>query len=450
MTQSTTFSSKALASVPRARARFLAQAIQLEEQGPSVIVRLAIWVAIGALAAAIAWAWKTEVPEVAKSRGEVMPAGLIHDIQHLEGGIVKRILVRDGDRVNKGQLLLEFAPPAIESELKQARVREAYLDMEAERLQALLEDRPPRIDPDHSAYPELARKQLTIHAAQLAGQEAEASVLDAQIRQRQTELERQQTQAREIKKEIRLLEEQVRIRSQGVKSKLVPRTELLSTETRLAETRRELRTVKDSIVVAQAALEEALQRRQELDTRFKRDIEIEAGKVISQLAEVRQTLIRLRDKAARLKVTAPVDGIVQGLSITRVNAVVEPGQVIMQLVPVNDELIVEARVPPSEIGHVHIGQQADVKIDSYDTSRYGSAKGVVRRISASTYLDERRNPYYRAEIALERDYLGEDPSRFRIIPGMTVEADIRTGSKTILDYLLRPVSRGFSAAFTER
>lgn len=450
MTQSTAFSTKTLAGIPRARARFLAQAIQLEEQGPSVIVRLAIWLAIGALAAAIAWAWKTEVAEVAKSRGEVMPAGLIHDIQHLEGGIVKQILVRDGDRVAEGQLLLEFAPPATESELEQTRVRKVSLEMEAERLQAILEDRSPSIDPATSPYPVLARKQLAIHAAQLASHESEASVLDAQIRQRQTELERQQTQAKAIEKEIALLKEQVRIRSQGLESKLVSRTELLSTQTRLAETQRELRTVKDGIVVARAALEEARERRQELESRFKRDIEIEAGKVLSQLAEVKQALIRLQDRAARLKVRAPVDGIVQGLSITRINAVVEPGQVIMQLVPVDDKLIVEARVPPSEIGHVHVGQTADVKIDSYDPGRFGSAKGEVRRISASTYLDERRNPYYRAEIALERDYLGDNPEQFRIIPGMTVEADIQTGSKTILDYLLRPVSRGFQAAFTER
>ncbi len=242
----------------------------------------------------------------------------------------------------------------------------------------------------------------------------------------------------------------MRIRSKGVNSQLVARTELLSTQTRLAETQRELRTVRDGIIVARSALDEATQRRLELDTRFKKDTEIEAGKVMSQLAEVEQTLVRLRDRASRLNVRAPVDGIVQELSITRINAVVEPGQVIMQLVPVNDELIVEARIPPTEIGHVHIGQPADVRVDSYNTSRYGSATGTVRRISASTYLDERRNPYYRAEIELEKDYVGDNPEQFRIIPGMMVEADIKTGAKTILDYLLRPVTRGFSNAFRER
>ncbi|RMG33104.1 MAG: HlyD family type I secretion periplasmic adaptor subunit [Gammaproteobacteria bacterium] len=451
MTQnSTTLSSKALAGLPRARARFLAQAIQLEEQGPSSIVRGAILLALALLVAAVGWAWTTEVAEIAKTRGEVMPAGLIHDIQHLEGGIVSEILVRDGDRVSKGQLLLRFAPPATQSELEQARVRKASLQMEAERLEAMVEGRKPDIDPDSSPYPALARKQLTIYQAQLASHESEAAVLDAQIHQRETELKRQQAQAEAIEKELALLEEQVRIRSKGVNNQLVARTELLSTQTRLAETQRELRTVRDGIIVARSALDEARERRAELDTRFKKDIEIEAGKVLAQLAEVEQTLVRLQDRAARLQVRAPVDGIVQGLSITRINAVVEPGQVIMQLVPVDDELIVEARIPPTEIGHVHLGQRADVRIDSYDPSRVGSAKGTVQRISASTYLDEKRNPYYRAEIALDKDYVGDDPQRFRIIPGMTVEADIKTGSKTILDYLMLPVTRGLDNAFRER
>ncbi len=163
MTNTTTVNAKSLSGVPRARARFLAQAIQLEEQEPSSIVRGAIYIAIALLVASVAWAWSTEVNEVAKARGEVMPAGLIQDIQHLEGGIVSEILVRDGDRVDKGQLLLRFAPPATQSELEQARVRKASLEMEAERLQAIIEGRKPAIDPGTSKYPVLARKQLTIY-----------------------------------------------------------------------------------------------------------------------------------------------------------------------------------------------------------------------------------------------------------------------------------------------
>lgn len=163
-----------------------------------------------------------------------------------------------------------------------------------------------------------------------------------------------------------------------------------------------------------------------------------------------QSLVRLQDRVQRLQITAPVGGIVQGLTVTSINAVVEPGQVILRVVPVDDELIVESRISPRDIGHVHPGQQADVRFDSYDYARFGSISGTVRRISPSTYLDEHRNPYYRAEIRLSKYYLADQPAALRIIPGMTVQADIRTGSKSILDYLVKPISRGFATAFRER
>ena len=176
----------------------------------------------------------------------------------------------------------------------------------------------------------------------------------------------------------------------------------------------------------------------------------EAGKIISEIAEVEQTLIRLNDRATRLNVVAPVSGIVQALSINSINAVAEPGKIILRIVPMNDELIVESRIMPDDVGHVHIGQSADVKIDSYDSSRFGSIDGTVKQISATTYLDEKNNPYYRAEITLKQTWVGNNPEIMKIIPGMTVQANIETGAKSILAYLLRPISRGFDNAFSER
>lgn len=135
-------------------------------------------------------------------------------------------------------------------------------------------------------------------------------------------------------------------------------------------------------------------------------MELEAGRVASELAEVEQSLLSLKERVNRLEVYAPVDGIIQALAITRINAVVEPGKVIMQVVPVDDDMIVETRISPAEIGHIHTGQSTLVKVDSFDYARFGGVPGKVRQISASTYLDEKRNPYYRAEIELERAWVG--------------------------------------------
>lgn len=436
--------------ITRARARFLAQAIQLEEQSPAMVIRGAITFTVLMLIAAIVWAWYTPISEVTTAVGDVVPAGLIQDVQHLEGGMVSEIHVRNGDEVSEGSLLLRFAPPAIESELEQTQVRRAALTMELERIQALVEQRTPDFGEMGRRYPVLATKQLTIYEAQLASWEAENQVLDARLRQRQTELERQENQAESIRTEIYLLREQVGIRKKLVKDRVVARTELLATQSQLAELERERRTIEDSVIVARSALEEAEQLRKDTRARFIRDLELEAGEVTSRLAEVEQTLVRLKDRASRLNVYSPVNGIVQALSITRINAVVEPGQVIMQIVPVGDDLIVEARVSPDDIGHIHAGQVADIKVDSYDFARFGSVAGEILKISASTYLDEQRQPYYRAEIGLRKSWLGDQPDRFRIIPGMTVKADIKTGEKSILDYLLKPISRGLDSAFRER
>ncbi len=206
----------------------------------------------------------------------------------------------------------------------------------------------------------------------------------------------------------------------------------------------------DDVIVARTAYEESKQRRLELYARKNQEIELEAGTIANELAEVSSSLIRLRDRVKRLSVYAPVGGIVQGLSISSVNEVVAPGHVITQIVPVQDELIIEAKIKPQDIGHVHTGQTAKVKFSSYDSGRFGSLEGRVDRISPSTYLDGERNPYYRAELKLEKNYLGSDPEQLKILPGMMVTADIRTGEKSILDYLMKPVTRGFSNAFKER
>ncbi|MEJ1353498.1 MAG: HlyD family type I secretion periplasmic adaptor subunit [Candidatus Sedimenticola sp. (ex Thyasira tokunagai)] len=444
------FAEENTTGIPRARARFLAQAIELEEGEPRYIIPVAVFVSIFLLASLVVWGGFISVNEVAIAEGEVIPAGLIHNVQHLEGGIVDKLHVRNGDRVKEGDTLISFDPSASESELQQMLTRQAGLQLQGERLQALVEKRDPDFSKVGESYLDLAEKQRTIYLAQVSRQESELAVVDSQVSQRRSELTRQQNQVAALRKELKIYKEQVEIRQALSKKGTVSRTELLAAQSRLAEAESEMRRTVDSVAVARTAIEESEQHRLEIFSRSNQDVELEAGTVANELAEVEGTLIRLRDRVARLELHAPVSGIIQGLVVSSSNAVVSPGQVIMQVVPVEDELIVEARIQPQDIGHVHTGQTAKVKFTSYDTSRFGSLEGTVNRISASTYLDDERNPYYRAELKLERNYLGSDPEQLKILPGMTVTADIRTGEKTILDYLLKPVTRGFSNAFKER
>lgn len=444
------FSQNTTAGLPRARAYYLNQAIQLEEVTPLNIINIAIMFSGGLLLALVLWAHLTQIKEVATTRGEVIPADLIHNVQHLEGGIVSEILVRNGDLVKKGQTLLRFSPPATMSELEQMSVRYASLVLQQERLQALMEKRSPEFNSAGESYPNLASQQLTIYQAQLNSQQQNLMVIDQQIEQKKTEKQRSLNQSIIMENEIKLLEEQVNIRKGLNKSGVVSRDELLATQIKLSENKREHRQFKDNFKVAKTALAETGQRRKDAEFQFIKDVQLESGQIVSEIAEVEQTLIRLNDRANRLNVVAPIGGIVQALAINSINAVAEPGKIILRIVPMDNKLIVESRIMPNDVGHVHIGQNADVKIDSYDSSRFGSIDGKVKQISATTYLDEKNNPYYRAEITLDQIWVGDNPEIMKIIPGMTVQANIKTGEKSILAYLLRPISRGFDNAFSER
>ena len=444
------FSRKSDHALRRARAKYLTQAILLEEKGPSGIISTAIFFILLLLVGSVIWATLTEVNETAQAPGEVIPAGLSVKVQHLEGGLVNELPIRDGQQVAQGEVLLRLHDSYLKSELAQFQVREAALNLQAERLAALVEDREPNFAGIEKNFPNLSQKQMTIYSAQKRSQENEHLVFLSQIKQKENELIRQKNQVESRQKEVLLLIEQVVLREKLNSENLVARTELLSTETRLAEAQGALQQAEDGVIVAESAVEEIKQRQLERKAIFLKEVEMEAGGVASELAEVTQSIVRLQERIERTIITSPIDGIVQNLSISAGHAVIEPGQTIMQIIPIYEDLVVDAKVSPTDIGHVKVGDRADIRVDSYDTARFGLLEGKVSKISATTYLDETKQPYYKAKITLASTRLGNETSPLRLIPGMTVNATIQTGNKTLMAYLLRPVQRGLNSAFGER
>lgn len=438
------------AGVPRARARFLAQAIQLEENGISNIIEVAIYSILGLIAAILVWMSLTDISEVSVAAGKVVPVGYIHNIQHLEGGLIGSILVEEGDRVEAGDLLLTFAPPASQAGLDQLVIRKTILELDLERLSAIRDLRDVDFGEAGTHYPVLATKAHDAFRAQVTSEAIELEVIDARIEQRISELQRQENQVLELENELKLLQQQVEIREGLARTKVISQSDLLRVQSEYASMSSRLRSAKDSVFVAGNALAEERMHRDEVVAARQHDMEQEAAYAQNELAELDSALVGARDKVDRLKVYAAVAGIIQGVSVTAVNAVVKPGEVIMQVVPVDDELIIESRVMPDEVGYIRVGQSADVKVDSYDASRYGSISGFVRQISPSTYLDEQSNPYYKVKVGLEKSWVGDQSGQMAVIPGMTVHVDIITGSKSIMQYLLKPVTRGFQSAFSQR
>jgi len=448
--ESLSLSDKVKSEVPRARARFIAQSIQLEESDAPGAVSIGIMTIAFLCVAIVVWAYVTPVNEVAVTQGEVVPSGHNHVVQHLEGGIVKAIHVSNGELVEKGDALVHISPAATKSDLQQIEARHTVLKLQLIRLNSILSG----IEPDYEIYiqdyPDLVKGEINIYKAQLKSYVAQSSLAQTKIKQREQELDRENNKEKYLKRELDVLQQQVVMREDLASRGLVSRVEYLDRKTDLAETETQYQQTLANIRVAIEAKEEAYGELDELESRSSEEVKKEIGKVSGELAELDQNLTKFQDRVARLEITAPVSGIVKGLTINTIQGVIKPGETIMEIVPADDLLIVESRVTTSDIGHVSIGQQAEVKINSYDPHRFGTVMGNIKQISASTFLDEQHNPYFQATIALDKDFVGSATNKYRIIPGMTVQADIKTGEKSVLDYLLKPIYRGFQNAFQER
>jgi len=435
--------------VDRRLVKLLSQPLILEEAGPPrLLVQMTQALSL-LIVGLIAWAAVAEIRESALARGQVIPAGSVLQVQHLEGGIVADILIEDGDIVEPGQTLIRLESASAQAELEQLRAREVSLALRAERLRAFVVGRAPDFAMS-GAHPELAADQQAILDMQSEARASQRRVLEARIAQQQAHAASLVGQRKSLERQVAILEEQLEMRGTLLKKGLVSRVVYLETERTLNRTRGELASVVGEAEKSIAAIREARDSLEETDLGLRNDALKEMGEVTGELAQVREQLAKLEDRVRRLAIVAPARGIVKGLVAKTVGGVVPPGETVMEIVPFDETMVAEVRISPRDIGHLRVGQEADVKVSTYDVSRFGSVAGTLRQISASTFEDEQGDPYYRAIVALADDHVGDDPEANLILPGMVVDVAINTGSKSVMQYLLKPVYRGFHGAFSER
>ncbi|WP_417834937.1 HlyD family type I secretion periplasmic adaptor subunit [Thalassospira xiamenensis] len=434
----------------RRMARYLSHAVLLEEGGISVFVRSAMVMLSVGFIALIAWAATTQIKETATTFGQVMPTGAVNKIQHLEGGIISEIMVRDGDLVEKDQVLMRLKPEASQAELSQAETRLASLRLEAERYRALAESRDPDFTLLMDQYPELAKNQQEIYRIKTDLDSSQREILDVQIKERNAELAQLQQQEGTLRRSVELLNQEVTMRrslyEQGLNSKVL----FLNIQRELNEAQGNLSSVIAEMARARETIAEANLRQNELRNSQREEALSELGRLGGEIAQADEALRKLKDRVARLEIRAPSKGYIKGLQFTTIGGVIAPAQVVMELVPTDDALVAETRISTEDIGHVHLGQPVTVKVSAFDYIRYGSISGELVSISASTFVDEDGRPYYKGRVALDSDQVGEGARAQPIIPGMTVQADIQTGERTLLQYLLKPVYVSLDQAFSER
>jgi len=432
--------------------RHLAHSVLLDEAVAPRHIRLTIALLCSALAAFLIWAAVAQLDEVSAAPGQIVPSGAVQVVQHQDGGTVARIGAVDGERVKKGQVLLELDRVETEAELKVAEARYWALTARAARLKAQSEEKweLPGLDEVPEQHADVVREQKAILESHRVAIENQAKVLRAQLAQHEADLTRVRRQIDTGLDEVRILREVAGIRSELEKDKLVTRVQSLETQRTLVLQEGDLDKLRAQRSAARATVVEAQARLQTLRSDRRQAANDELGAASAELAQVTELLVKLRRRLERIAIAAPVDGIVQDLRFRTLGGVIPPGAVVMNVVPVDDVMQAEVRIASTDVGHVHAGQLVRVKVLTYDFLRYGTVEGHLASVSPSSFIDEKGVPYFRGIVRLNRDHLGAAPNEFPVLPGMTVVCDIITDRKSVLQYLARPVAVAFRQGLRER
>ncbi|OUR78670.1 hypothetical protein A9Q83_07290 [Alphaproteobacteria bacterium 46_93_T64] len=428
----------------------LGQSIMLEEGGPSSLLRTAILFSFVTLLAFVVWAQYAEIDEVSVASGEVIPSGAVQNIQHIDGGTITEIAISEGEIVKKGQILIRLDPTIIRGELQQLETQKVIWDLKSKRLYAFAENKKTLNADQVSGYVGLVKEQKNLLLIQQLDLRNQQSVLQTQIDQRRSELALLKDQILILGGQIEPLREQMKIREGLLKSNTLSRFDYLNSQRQYLQEKGNL----DELVLkqksAKQAIKEAEGRLAELNGRIKREALDEMASANAEVLKINENVKRLKSALGRLNIISPVDGVIQGMDVNSVGTVIKPGNPILSVVPIDQELIVETRIRPEDIGFLQLGQQATVKFTTYNYSRYGSVEGSLTHISATTFEDEKGENFYKGKVALSQIFVGKDPERNLILPGMTATADIHSGKKTLLDYLLKPIHTTLTQSFRER
>jgi adhesin transport system membrane fusion protein len=407
---------------------------------------------IGLLIIAIIWAFFARLDVVAKALGNVVPQGQIKTIQHLEGGIVREFFVREGDKVKKGQILVQLDLGAAGMNADELQVRIDGLYLKRARLHAHVNRIP-------LSFPEApAERQLGLVSAERQAYDSRQrqvssrlEVVDRQIKQKEAELKEFLAQKVATKQALAIAYERSALSQGLVKDKLVSKLELLEIRRDIGELKGKLAEIEAAIPRAKASIAETIARRAEDTVRFRSESVELLRETEVDLARHRELLSKASDQVRRTEVLSPIRGVVKNLANNTVGGVVRAGDPIMEIVPVNEKLVIEAKLSPVDVGFVKEQMKADVKISTYEFIRYGGLEGTVTQVAADANQDQQSGDhYFRVIVETDKSYLLSEGKKLPISSGMQAEVDIHIGTKSVFQYLIQPVLKLKHEAFRER
>jgi len=419
------------------------------EQAPRGASAL-LWVMALFILAAGVWANWATLDEITRGEGEIIPSRQLQVVQNLEGGIVSEILVHEGDLVDRGQVLMRIEDKRFVSSVKESEVRLYELRAKASRLSAEANGEAMEAPDDIPAeYRYLLNQEVNLFATRQQELNANLAVLGQQHDQRRQEVREAESRQAQVRRSYNLLQQEMRITEPLLSEGVISEVEYLRLKRQVNDLRGELSSIELSLPRLQSMIEEIDQKRGEMELQFRNTARAELNEVLAEKARLQETFSGMQDRIRRTEVRAPIKGTVKQLLINTIDGVVRPGDPLLNIVPWEDKLLVEARIRPSDIGQLRVGQPAILKVSAYDFAIYGGLPANVIYISPSTIVDEKDESFYKVRLETEKPYLGENKN-LPLIAGMTVSVDIITGEKTVMQYLLKPITKARQRALTER
>jgi adhesin transport system membrane fusion protein len=399
------------------------------------------------------WAAVSTLDVVSMVTGEVIPASQVKTIQHLEGGIVREILVKEGNTVKQGQPLVALEPTVSGADVGELKVRLSSLGADMARLDALSRGLATPIFPEGFAneYSELAHQAVKRFQSQRNRHESEVKRQEEIVVQRTHEIREIMTRIDSSRQGLKLLREQIAISESLLADSLTNRFQHLDLLKEAQRLQGAIETDGAALEKTKAALMEARAELAKIKNVFGEEIQKSLDEARLSHNELSQRLRKFEDSLKRTMVRSPVDGVVKTLKVVTVGGVVRPGEPLIDIVPAGDHLVVEAKLPTRDIGHVAVGQVAVVKLATPDAIRFGNLKGNVINVSPDTIVtSDGKPPFYKVRIATEQDYFQHGQFKYSLVPGMQVVASIQTGTRTVLEYIIDPVRYSMGYAAQER
>ncbi|ODS23646.1 hypothetical protein AB835_07970 [Candidatus Endobugula sertula] len=450
------FDKKIIVQGEQEQLRYLPQSVKLEESANPHIIRLTMIAISVTVLIFVLWAAVTNINEVTNIKGDVVPRGLSQVVQHLDGGIVTDIMVGEGDNVVAGQILLKINDGGAAEDLAEIMASQKALVEKESRLKSFLYGTKVTFDNDKFKLLNSEEKenyiafQKNILKSMNNKKNKEKKVVLNQYKQAVNEVEIFFAEREKISQSLKYTKEALVLHEQLEDKGYTSKISIIEYKQKVAEYTGEIREINRRIVKARSAIDEFKQRLESLDADYIERVYQDLEKTNIEILRNKEIILKLKRKVSRLEVKSPVDGVIKGLKVNTIGSVIKPGEKLMEILPSNTQLVVDGKLSPQDVGHVHIGQPVQIKLSSYDFSRYGTIEGVLDFISATTFIDDKNQAYYQVRIVLSKQYIGKSSNEYSILPGMTVEGDIITGKKTILSYLFKPIHLSLKTALTER